>query len=99
MSCAACTAAELVADGGANALLVTHSTVIESLLASHFSMQFDSVHTTNLAYLVVVATPISSDTERSQTPDGWRWTIERMSGIECEKIVTAETDDVHQDHL
>ena len=98
MSCAACTAAELAAAGGGNALLLTHSTVIESLLASHFSMQFDSVHTTNLAYLVVIATPIARCMERSQTPDGWRWTIEQMSGIECGKIVTAETDDVHQDH-
>eukprot|EP01050_Picozoa_sp_SAG11_P008397 SAG11_NODE_738_length_7426_cov_14.966289_5_plen_227_part_00 len=34
------------------ALLLTHSTVLESLLASHFGMRFESVHTSNLSHLV-----------------------------------------------
>lgn len=86
MSCAASTAAELLADGGGNALLLTHSTVIESLLASHFSMRFDTVHTTNLAHLVVIATPAASGADQLDTPSSWTWTIEQMSGIECEEV-------------
>lgn len=69
--------------------MLTHSTVIESLLASHFKMRFDSVHTTNLAHLVVIGTPAPSDADQSHPVDGWRWSIEKMSGIECEEILTA----------
>lgn len=92
MSCAATTAADVLAAGGGNALLLTHSTVIESLLASHFQMRFDSVHTTNLAHLVVIATPISLDTGKLEAVAGWQWTIEKMSGIECEEVVSTTED-------
>ena len=85
MSCAASTATELMAAGGGNALLLTHSTVIESLLASHFKMRFDSVHTTNLAHLVVLGTPAHS-------ADGWQWSIEHISGIMCDEVLTTSED-------
>lgn len=97
MCCAASTAAEMLEAGGGTALLVTHSTVIESLLASHFNKRFDSVHTTNLAHLVVIASPAASGLESLQDPSGWHWTIEQISGIECEEIVTA-TNDVTRDN-
>ena len=82
MESAAAAATALLADGGGTALLLTHSTVLESLLASHFRMRFDSVHTTNLAYVAVIATPATAE----GSVEGWRWEIDSMSGIECELV-------------
>lgn len=101
MECGAAAAAELLAAGGGNALLLTHSTVIESLLASHFRMCFDSVHTTNLSHVVVLATPAAAagaadagDASAAlQEAKGWSWEIEQVSGIECE-LVEEDADTV-----
>jgi hypothetical protein len=60
------------------ALPLTRSTVPEALLASHFGMRFDNVHTTNVSHVAALARPDAALAE------GWSSEIESRQGIECE---------------
>ena len=60
----------------ATGLIVTHSTVLESILATFFNKSYDSVHTQTLACVVLRL-------EVGAAEDAF--TIEEMRGIECEE--------------
>ena len=67
--------------GRKNVLVVTHSTVIESLLATLFGADFDSIAMENLCWLRFRLVPASSSTSKG-TPSAWRLELEAQKGLD-----------------
>jgi broad specificity phosphatase PhoE len=63
---------------GGTALAVTHSTVIESLLASLFGADFDAIDSKNLGWLRFEVRPVRAP---SGEPLGWRLVLTGSEGI------------------